>query len=62
MKEKEYKITINHETFNLTWSEIKTLLTETAFKFFNRVHRQGGEIRFGKGSIKDEFKPQFETT
>lgn len=57
---KTYEITICNETFNLNREEIKTILTETAFKFFWRTHLQGGDIKFGIGSVKEYFKHQFQ--
>ena len=54
-----YAATVEGEKFVFSKYEWETILTDKAFKLFNKTIRQGGRITFGLGSIKDYFKPLF---
>ena len=49
------KVTILNEEFELTTAVARGILTESAFKLFSRVKRQGGELKLTTNSIKQEL-------
>ena len=53
-----YKINIGDEKISVSKLQVQEMFTENATRMIRKIHRQGGEIFIGAGSLKPEFRPE----